>query len=610
MRMIGERLALVPAGYEGGELDRPRAGQGRPQRADGLRRRHRRRDAARPGRPGRAVVGAGGRRAPSSSLVATTPDGRTSRPRPRPSSTSAAASSGRSSPSVRRRSPGCSGGGPARGSSRVVAVRADRRWPMPTPMAKPIASPPPGRVGLGLDPADVGVPSGAEPDGHDTRPDPPSGDRPAQRAGRVVLGRPAAGHAGVVDRRRSSRHPTRRSSSPSRSPPSSRSSRTHRRPPAPKRSSSTTGRSTTSRARPASRSTTSRSGPTRLPEATRVRVLVTGGAGYIGSETVRRLAARGHEPVVLDTLERGHRAARRRSAARRRLDRRRTPGRGDHPRTRHRGGDPFRRPEVGRGLAARPGRLLRDERRRFVRARPGDGPERGSAARLLVVVRGLRHAVLPAGQGDERAPPGEPLRRDEAPRRARAGLVRRRRLQRDQPALLQRRRCRLRRAPRRGLDRCAEPRPGRHQGDPRSRAAGPGPRLRLSDARRDRDPRLRPRGRPRRRSPRRRRGPRRRPGRHGPQPRDRGRLVGPRGDRGGRPDRGPDRADDRGAETRRATRRRSGRTRRSPRRSSAGGPSHGLDAIVETAWRWHSTHLDGYGPESAETEAVPAAERR
>jgi UDP-glucose-4-epimerase GalE len=40
-----------------------------------------------------------------------------------------------------------------------------------------------------------------------------------------------------------------------------------------------------------------------------VRVLVTGGAGYIGSETVRLLAARGHQPVVLDTLERGHRAA-------------------------------------------------------------------------------------------------------------------------------------------------------------------------------------------------------------------------------------------------------------------------------------------------------------
>jgi UDP-glucose-4-epimerase GalE len=40
-----------------------------------------------------------------------------------------------------------------------------------------------------------------------------------------------------------------------------------------------------------------------------MRVLVTGGAGYIGSATVRRLAQGGHEPVVLDTLERGHREA-------------------------------------------------------------------------------------------------------------------------------------------------------------------------------------------------------------------------------------------------------------------------------------------------------------
>lgn len=36
-----------------------------------------------------------------------------------------------------------------------------------------------------------------------------------------------------------------------------------------------------------------------------MKVLVTGGAGYIGSHTVRELKSRGHEPVVLDTLERG-----------------------------------------------------------------------------------------------------------------------------------------------------------------------------------------------------------------------------------------------------------------------------------------------------------------
>ena len=37
-----------------------------------------------------------------------------------------------------------------------------------------------------------------------------------------------------------------------------------------------------------------------------MKVLVTGGAGYIGSHTVRELTHRGHEAVVLDTLERSH----------------------------------------------------------------------------------------------------------------------------------------------------------------------------------------------------------------------------------------------------------------------------------------------------------------
>ncbi|MET1232443.1 MAG: UDP-glucose 4-epimerase GalE [Candidatus Limnocylindrales bacterium] len=40
-----------------------------------------------------------------------------------------------------------------------------------------------------------------------------------------------------------------------------------------------------------------------------MRILVTGGAGYIGSQTVRSLRRRGHLPIVLDTLEHGHRAA-------------------------------------------------------------------------------------------------------------------------------------------------------------------------------------------------------------------------------------------------------------------------------------------------------------
>jgi UDP-glucose 4-epimerase len=40
-----------------------------------------------------------------------------------------------------------------------------------------------------------------------------------------------------------------------------------------------------------------------------MRVLVTGGAGYVGSHCLRRLLAAGHEAVVYDNLFQGHRAA-------------------------------------------------------------------------------------------------------------------------------------------------------------------------------------------------------------------------------------------------------------------------------------------------------------
>lgn len=40
-----------------------------------------------------------------------------------------------------------------------------------------------------------------------------------------------------------------------------------------------------------------------------MRILVTGGAGYVGSATVRHLQTAGHEPVVLDDLSTGHRWA-------------------------------------------------------------------------------------------------------------------------------------------------------------------------------------------------------------------------------------------------------------------------------------------------------------
>ena len=40
-----------------------------------------------------------------------------------------------------------------------------------------------------------------------------------------------------------------------------------------------------------------------------MRLLVTGGAGYIGSIVAGRLLEAGHDVVVLDNLERGHREA-------------------------------------------------------------------------------------------------------------------------------------------------------------------------------------------------------------------------------------------------------------------------------------------------------------
>ena len=48
------------------------------------------------------------------------------------------------------------------------------------------------------------------------------------------------------------------------------------------------------------------SGATRASILDFMKLLVVGGAGYIGSHTVRQLRAAGHEVVVLDNLSSGH----------------------------------------------------------------------------------------------------------------------------------------------------------------------------------------------------------------------------------------------------------------------------------------------------------------
>ena len=40
-----------------------------------------------------------------------------------------------------------------------------------------------------------------------------------------------------------------------------------------------------------------------------MNILVTGGAGYIGSHTVRALLRAGHKPIIVDNLSRGHKAS-------------------------------------------------------------------------------------------------------------------------------------------------------------------------------------------------------------------------------------------------------------------------------------------------------------
>ena len=354
-----------------------------------------------------------------------------------------------------------------------------------------------------------------------------------------------------------------------------------------------------SRADGRSRTTTPKNRPT-AAEPGPVRVLVTGGAGYIGSQTVRLLDARGHELVVLDTLERGHPAA---------VD-----------------GAPLVVGDVGDGALVES--TLRSTRIEAVihfaalksveasfadpagyfatnvggrRAPPGDGRSGragGWSSRRRAPSTGRRPTCR---SGDEPAPTGEPVRRDQAARRADAALVRRRRHPDRLPALLQRRRRRRRRPERRGLDGRPEPRPGRHPGRPRPRPAvrilgsdyptPDGTAIRdyvhVPDLAEAHLRALEALG--------------RRPGRARPSTSGPAGLVGPPGDRGGRRGQraGPSRRSRRRAGP--ATRPRSGRTPAAPRRSSAGAPA--------TVWTT-SSRVRGAGTRPIRTATGRVGDRR
>ncbi len=124
-----------------------------------------------------------------------------------------------------------------------------------------------------------------------------------------------------------------------------------------------------------------------------MKVLVTGGAGYVGGVSVDAILAAGHDVVVLDDLSTGH-AAIVNPAARlvTRLLRRRG----------HRAGDSWRRERIDAILhcAARslvgesvrgPGEVLPRQRGRRRRAAGGGPDGRRAARRLLVDRRRLRH---------------------------------------------------------------------------------------------------------------------------------------------------------------------------------------------------------------------------
>ncbi len=148
-----------------------------------------------------------------------------------------------------------------------------------------------------------------------------------------------------------------------------------------------------------------------------MRILVTGGAGFVGSVCLRHLLAHGHEAVAYDNLAQGHA----KSVPQGRLiigDIADHAGAGQgHARLPRRGGDALRRRDLRGRIRLEPGVPLPQQRGRDALAAERDARGGGQADALLQHLRHLRDE--PQGpHGRELAPgPVQPVRPHQARRR-------------------------------------------------------------------------------------------------------------------------------------------------------------------------------------------------
>ena len=111
-----------------------------------------------------------------------------------------------------------------------------------------------------------------------------------------------------------------------------------------------------------------------------MRVLLTGGAGYVGSGCFRAFRRKGVEAFVLDDLSEGHARRGRARPPRRRRPARHRGGGARPPRPRHHPCRALRGEDLGPRIAPGPERLLVDQRRRLAQPARGDARRPASGA--------------------------------------------------------------------------------------------------------------------------------------------------------------------------------------------------------------------------------------